>query len=296
MLETFTGVVREVTLGKGEKALKAGGEAVLPLHDFEAAKPARPLLALEMLDAPPADWPPYLAEPWAAVFNDPAAWARKCLEYGADLVCIQLRSTDPAGANTAPEAAAAQVKAVSQALGSPIIVYGCGDEVKDVPVLAAVAAACAGDNLLLGPAVKENYEAVGKAALDHGHSLIAQSPLDMNLMKELNLKLAKFFPAERIVIDPLSSPAGYGMEYSFSLMERAKQAAVVYKDPMLQMPIIANLAEEAWKTKEARAGAKQGVLWEAVTAVTLLLAGANILVMRHPEALSMVRKVLKGEI
>jgi acetyl-CoA decarbonylase/synthase complex subunit delta len=118
----------------------------------------------------------------------------------------------------------------------------------------------------------------------------------MNLMKELNLKLARFFPAERIVIDPLSSPAGYGMEYSFSLMERAKQAGVMYRDPMLQMPIIANIAEESWKTKEARAGAKQGVMWETVTAVTLILAGADIVVMRHPEALAMVRKVLKGEI
>ena len=296
MLETYTGTVREVVLAKGEKALKAGGQASLPLHDFESAKPSRPLLALEMLDAPPADWPAHLVEPWSAVFADPAAWARKCLEYGADLVCLQLRSTDPAGANTSPEDAATRVKAVSAALGSPLIVYGSGDEVKDALVLPAVAAACAGDNLLLGPAVKENYEVVGKAALDHGHTLIAQSPLDMNLMKELNLKLAKFFPVERIVIDPLSSPTGYGLEYSFSLMERARQAAVMYRDPMLQMPIIANLAEESWKTKEARAGAKQGVLWETVTAVTLILAGADIVVMRHPEALSSVRKVLKGEI
>jgi acetyl-CoA decarbonylase/synthase complex subunit delta len=296
MLETYTGVVREVVLGKGEKVLRAGGQASLPLHDFEAAKPARPLLALEMLDAPPTDWPAHLVEPWSAVLADPAAWARKCLEYGADLVSLQLRSTDPAGANTAPEDAAARVKAVSAALGSPLMVYGSGDDVKDALVLPAVAAACSGDNLLLGPAVKENYEVVGKAALDHGHTLIAQSPLDMNLMKELNLKLTKFFPVERIVIDPLSSPTGYGLEYSFSLMERARQAAVMYKDPMLQMPIIANLAEESWKTKEARAGAKQGVLWETVTAVTLILAGADIVVMRHPEALSMVRKVLKGEI
>ncbi|MCL0090706.1 acetyl-CoA decarbonylase/synthase complex subunit delta, partial [Dehalococcoidia bacterium] len=117
-------------------------------------------------------------------------------------------------------------------------------------------------------------------------------PLDINLMKELNVGLCKFAPPERIVIDPLSSPLGYGMEYTFTIMERTKQAGVVFKDAMTQMPIIADLGTECWKTKEARASKEQGLAWEGITALSLLLAGANILVLRHPEALRALKELI----
>jgi acetyl-CoA decarbonylase/synthase complex subunit delta len=135
---------------------------------------------------------------------------------------------------------------------------------------------------------------VGKAILDHGHTAIAQSPLDINLLKELNVKLSKFFPPDRIVIDPLSSPLGYGMEYSFSLIERVKQIGVITKDSMTMMPIIANLGGECWKTKQAKETEEQGLLWEGITALSLLLAGANILVLRHPKTLKLVKETVEA--
>ncbi|HUV45696.1 MAG TPA: acetyl-CoA decarbonylase/synthase complex subunit delta, partial [Dehalococcoidia bacterium] len=144
-----------------------------------------------------------------------------------------------------------------------------------------------------GPVIKENYEVVGKAILNHGHSAIAQTPLDINLLKELNVKLCKFFPADRIVIDPLSSALGYGIEYSFSLMERVKQIGVIVKDGMTQMPMIANLGDECWKTKQAKESKEQGLLWEGMTALSLLLAGANILILRYPESLKLVRETME---
>ena len=155
-----------------------------------------------------------------------------------------------------------------------------------------MAEVCDGESLLLGPALKENYEVVGKAALEHGHALIAQTPLDINLLKELNIKLCKFFPPDRIVVDPLSSALGYGIEYSFTIMERVKQVGVIFKDGMTQMPIIANLGGECWKTKEAKESKEQGLLWEGMTALSLLLAGANILVLRHPETLKLIREMM----
>jgi hypothetical protein len=111
----------------------------------------------------------------------------------------------------------------------PLIVYGSGDEKKDAEVLPKVAQVCAGENLLIGPVQKENFEVVGKAILDNGHVAIAQSPLDINLLKELNVKLCKFLPPERVIIDPLSSALGYGIEYSFSLIERVKQIGIITK-------------------------------------------------------------------
>jgi acetyl-CoA decarbonylase/synthase complex subunit delta len=294
-VEAYTGVVREVTIGKGDKSLKIGGENILPFHSFDQGSNPNPAkFALEVLDMKPEDWPEHAVEPYRDVISDPVAWAKKARGFGVDAVSLLLVSTDPAVKDSPADKAAALAKEVAGALDVPLIVYGSGDEVKDVEVLSKVAAACDGMNLLIGPVLKENYEAVGKAILDHGHTAIAQSPLDINLLKELNVKLSKFFPAERIVIDPLSSALGYGMEYSFSLIERVKQIGIMTKDSMTMMPIIANLGGECWKTKQAKENKRQGLLWEGMTAMSLLLAGANIVVLRHPETLKLIKETIQA--
>ena len=293
-VDSYSGKIREITIGTGSKAIKIGGENILPFHFFdEGSLPNPPKFALEVCDMKPEGWAQWVLEPYKDVVSDPVKWAKKCMDYGADAICLQLLSTDPIGKDASPEEAAALVKSLAEAIDVPLIVYGSGDDKKDALVLPKVAEVCAGKNLLIGPAQKENYEVVGKAALAHGHALIAQSPMDINLMKELNIKLGKFFPAEKIVIDPLSSALGYGMEYSFTLMERAKQTGVIFKDAMTQMPIIANLGGECWKTKEAKENKSQGILWEGMTAISLLLAGANLLVLRHPETLKLIREMIK---
>ncbi len=292
-VESHAGTVREVTIGAGSKALKLGGETALPFHFFdEGAIPNPPRLALEIWDTAPGDWAPWVTEPYRDVLSDPVAWARKCASLGAAAVCLHLAGADPTAGDTPPEACAQLVSAVAEAAPVPLIVYGPQDEKKSAAVIARVAEVCRGQNLLLGPAVKENYEAIARAVLDNGHCLISQTSLDINLMKELNIKICKSFPPERVVIDPESPALGYGLEYSFSITERAKQTGVIFKDAMTQMPIIANLGGECWKTKEAREDMTQGILWEGMTAVSLLLAGANIAVLRHPDTLRYVKNVL----
>jgi acetyl-CoA decarbonylase/synthase complex subunit delta len=295
-LETYTGKVAEVVIGKGEKAVKIGGESVLPFHFFEGTIQNRPRLALEVLDAEPQTWSEWELKPYNSIVSDPVAWAGKCLQLGADMVCIRLVSTDPAGKNAPADKAAGVVKQVASAIKSPLIVYGSGEATKDIEVLTKVAEACTGENLLLGPVVKENYEPVSQAALDHGHCIIAQTPLDINLEKELNVKLLKSFPPERIVIDPLTSALGYGVEYSFTIMERTKHIGVMFGDSTMQMPIIADLGSECAKTKQAKENEKQGLLWESITALGLLLAGANVLVLRQPESLRLMKEVIEGKI
>lgn len=293
-LEIHTGKIREVTLGTGAKALKIGGQSILPLHYFEGSAPNRPLVALEIDDTGAAGWTGHVRDQYGDLVNDPAKWAAKCLESGADLVCLRLEGTDPQGANRTASEAAGITKKVLAGLKAPLIVYGSGDDKKDVEVLSAVAVACKGENLLLGPAVKENYEAVARAVADNGHCVIAQSPIDLNLEKELNVKLLKTLPPVRIVIDPLSSALGYGMEYSFTIMERTRQIGVIFGDTALQMPIIADLGGECWKTNQARADREQGLLWEGMSAMSLLLAGADILVLRHPDNCRMINEAIEG--
>lgn len=296
-VEAHTGVVREETIGTGEKALKLGGENILPFHFFdEGSLPNPPTFALEILDMEPTDWPDDLLEPFKNVISDPVKWAKKCEEFGADAVSICLLSTDPAGENRSADEAAPLVRKVAESLSIPVFVYGSGDDKKDAEVLPKVAELCNGMNLLIGPVLKENYEVVGKAILEHGHKAWAESPLDINLLKELNVKLCHFLPPERIVIDPESTAIGYGFEYSFTLMERVKQLGVIIKDSMTQMPMIANLGKEVWKTKQAKENKKQGLLFETMTALGLLLAGANILVLRHPESIDLLKETIGGEI
>jgi acetyl-CoA decarbonylase/synthase complex subunit delta len=291
--EGYKGVVREVTIGKGDKTLKVGGENILPLHFFdEGSLPNPPKFALEVLDMEPTDKTPHLVESFGDVISDPIKWAKKCEGYGVDAVCLMLISTDPAEKDAPADGAAQLVKRMVGEIKKPLIVYGSGDEKKDAEVLPKVAQVCAGENLLIGPVQKENFEVVGKAILDNGHVAIAQSPLDINLLKELNVKLCKFLPPERVIIDPLSSALGYGIEYSFSLIERVKQIGVITKDSMTMMPIIANLGDECWKTKQAKENKTQGLLWEGITALSLYLAGANILVLRHPETLKTIKETI----
>jgi acetyl-CoA decarbonylase/synthase complex subunit delta len=294
-VEAYTGVVREVTIGKGNKSLKIGGENILPLHFFDQGSNPNPAkFALEVLDMEPQDWPEHLIQPFKDVVSDPVKWAKRCEELGADAVLLRLVSTDPAVKDSSADEAAALAKKVAEAINIPLIIYGSGDDKKDAEVLPKVAEACDGMNLLIGPVQKENYEIVGRALLEHGHNASALSPLDINLLKELNVKLGKFFPSEKIVIDPESAALGYGMEYSFSLMERVKQIGIITKDNMTMMPIIADLGGECWKTKQAKETKEQGLLWEGMTALSLLLAGANILVLRHPEALKLIRETIKA--
>jgi acetyl-CoA decarbonylase/synthase complex subunit delta len=289
--EPYKGEIKQVAVGGSGKAVKVGGEKTLPFHAFEGQEGAPVRFALEVFDAPPEGWPEHLRSSYADVFPDPVAWANKCVkQYGADLVSISLASLDSETADV--KKIAENVKKMADQLSCPLIVMGIGDKDKDAKALVEIAKVCSGANLLMGPLVKENYEEIAKAALEGGHSIIPQSPLDINLCKELNVKLAKFFPKEKVVIDPLSAAIGYGIDYSFSIMERVKQVAVIHNDDMMKMPMVANIGKECWKTKEAKEDKTQGILWEALTAFTLILAGANLIIMRHPESLKLVKKLI----
>ncbi len=292
-LEKYSVTIRETALGHGKNGKRIGGENTLPFHSFEGLLPNSPGLAMEILDMEPENWAPAILEPFSDVISDPADWAKKCVElYGAEILFLRLSSTDPLGHDTSPQHAAEIVTRVNGAVDVPLIVWGTGAEEKDIEVLTAVAQACTEKNLLLGPMLKGNYEEIAKAALEHGHSVVAQASMDANLTKELNIVLCKFFPADKIVIDPTSSALGYGMEYTFSIIEEIKQFGLKDRDKMMLMPIFADVGMDCWRTKEAKQSQTMGILWEAITGMTFLLGGANLIVLRHPDALKLITEII----
>ena len=299
--ESYAGTVKEITLGKGDKAVTVGGETCYPFYTFEGEMPHKPKIAMEIWDMEPPEWPEAAIKPFADVLNDPAAWAKKCVEqYGADMIVLQLKSTDPNDKDASPEEASATVKKVLAAIDVPLIVWGTANVEKDEAVLKKIAEDCDGENLILGPVEDKNHKGIGAAAMGYGHTLISSSPIDVNLAKQVNILLENLgVSMDKIIIDPTTGGLGYGMEYSYSVMERLRMAALQQGDDKLQLPIINNLANEVWKCKEAKQPVEEAptlgdperraILMEAVAAVVYLMAGSDILIMRHPEAVRLVR-------
>jgi hypothetical protein len=200
--------------------------------------------------------------------------------------------------NRPADEAAQTAKAVASAVSIPVIVWGCANADKDAEVLKKVAEACAGLNIIIGPVVEANHRQLGAQALAYNLTIVANTPIDINLAKQLNILLSNVgVGLDKIIIDPTTGGLGYGLEYTFSVMERIRQAALTQNDDKLQCPFMCNFADEVWKTKEAKMPSdpkmgdarQRGILMEAITAVTVLMAGADILVMRHPDAIQQVR-------
>jgi len=209
--------------------------------------PQLPKIAMEVYDAPPDKWPEAALEPFVGVTDDPVAWAKKCVnDYKAEMICLQLESTDPNGLNRGADEAAEVVKKVADAITVPLIVWGTGNHDKDTEVLRKICEACQGKNLIVGPVEEGDYKKVAASALGYNHTVIASTPIDINLAKQL--------------------------------------------------------ARETWKTKEVKTpteeepklgdSKKRGILMEAMSAIALLLAGGDIVIMRHPEAIKLVREMI----
>jgi acetyl-CoA decarbonylase/synthase complex subunit delta len=303
----YTGRIKEVEVGTGPRAVKVGGATCYPFYRFEGDMPNVPKVAFEVWDSPPEEWQDWAVEPYRDVIGDPAAWAKKCIEaYGAEMIVLQLRSADPNGENKPAEEVVGVVKQVADAIDVPLVVWGTANDDKDSELLRRVAEVCEGRNVAVGPVTDKNYKQIGAMAIGYGQVVMASSPIDVNLAKQLNILLGNLgVSEEKVIIDPTTGGLGYGLEYTYSVMERDRMAALTQEDAKLQFPIICNVAPEVWKTREARLTKeedpklgdekKRSVLMEAVTAMTLLVAGADIVVMRHPDSISLVRDMI-GEL
>jgi len=302
--ESYSGGIREITLGDGDKAVTVGGQTCYPFYQFEGDMPHKPKIAMEIWDMPPEDWPESSLAHFKDVVSDPAAWAKKCVdEFGADLIVLQLKSIDPNDKDASPEEAAATVKKVAGAVDVPLVVWGCANPQKDEDVLKKVAEECQDKTLAIGPVEDKNHKGIGAAAMGYGHTVISSSPIDVNLAKQVNILLENLgVAADRMIIDPTTGGLGYGLEYSYSVMERLRMAALTQGDDKLQLPIINNIGNEVWKSKEAKQPVdeapilgdpeRRAILMEAVAAVSYLMSGSDVLILRHPESVRMVRSFI----
>ncbi len=301
--ETYSGKIYDVQIGSGAKAVTIGGANALPFLGFEGTFPNKPAVALEVMDIAPDDWPEMLKKAIGGEGADAVKWAKFCQAQGADLVALRLQGAHPDQKNKSAEEVAKVAADVAAAIDIPLVILGCGQAEKDSQVLQAAANATRGKNCAIGKAVEENYKTVAAAAMANDHKLIAMSQLDVNLAKQLNILLTQMgFDKERIIMDPMSSALGYGLEYTYSVMERIRLAALLQNDPMMQTPIVCDIGMNVWKVKETMApdaevpewgGLEDRALaWEAVTASAMITAGADMLIMRHPGAAAKAKEFI----
>jgi len=302
--ERWTGKIGVVTLGAtaGEggsrsKRLALGGEAGMPFLSYEGAMPNRPLIAGEVIDCP-GEMSELVLQEFAGAADDPVTWAKAWASKGADMICLKLHSTNPEELNCSPEEASQTVLRVLGAVDLPLIVYGSGHEEKDAKVMEVVSNIAPKERLLLGHAEEAAYKSIAAAAMANDHAVISFANLDVNLSKQINILLTDFGARkDRIVLDPLFAALGMGLEYSYSVMERIRLAALM-GDSMLQVPLICDTTS-AWKAKEATEELEghdgleeRAMWWEATTAVAALVSGADALIMRSPRAAGVVRRVI----
>ena len=303
-VETYPGKVVEVTLGatkseggtRGKKVI-IGGETTPAFYTFERPTPHLPVVALDVFDM---EIPLARAVKMHVkdVLGDPAAWARLAVErFDADLVTIHLISTDPLLKNSSPKEAVKTVEEVAQAVDVPLVIGGCGDPVKDADVFAEISETFAGERFLINSITRDmDVERCAKFVKKNGHVALSFTPMDLNLARELNRRLFEFMPENDIMMDLTTAALGYGLDYAFTNMERARLAALM-GDPELAQPMSSGTtnawaAREAWlkMTPEWEPRELRGPLWEVITALTLSLAGVDLFMMMHPAAV----KTLKG--
>lgn len=310
--EKWSGAVREIVLGATPeqggtraKTITIGGEKTLPFLHFENAVPHPPALAIEIQTRPPADWSEILLRAWGDAVKEPTAWAKAAEAGGADIILLKLNATRADGSPTAPEDARQATRAVLNATGLPLIVFGPGQAEIDNELLVAVAEEAKGERIVLGVCEDKNYRTIVAAAMANDQLVDSRTPMDVNLAKQLVILIHDMgMPLDRIVMDPTTGALGYGIEYGYSVMERLRLAAL-QGDSMTQSPMLVTPGEEAWRVKEAKVGTdvpaawgdweERAIQWETLTAAALVESGADVLVMRHPEAVKRIKKMI-GEL
>ncbi len=291
--------------GTRSSTIKIGGETGIYFIKDEDKCPNLPVVAMEVWDIEPESWPETLKAEFGNALKEPAEWAKMCVEkFSADMICLRLASIHPDSKNASPEEAGKTVEKILKAAGVPLIILGSSSPEKDNEVMVHCTNVAKGENCLFGIATQENYKTLTAACLSGGHCIISEAPIDINIAKQLNILICDMqFPQDKIVIHHATGALGYGLEYTYSIMERTRLAGLS-GDKMLSMPLINFVGQEVWRTKEAKTGdeaAKEwgpakdrGALLETATAAAYLNAGADILVMNHPKAVEETKKIIKN--
>jgi len=299
LVEQWKGKVQEIKLSA---KVKIGGEQVFPNYSFDGKCSNKPAVAIEINDVFPENWPESLKEIWNTDnLKSPVDWAKKAeKECGANIIFFDMISTHQDRENIPAEHAAENMNNILKAVETPLIVRPDGNFEKQNKVFTKCCE-LAERQIIIGSAKEDNYRTITASALAGNHFIIAESPIDVNIQKQLNILITQMnFPRERIIMDPMTGGLGYGFEYTYSVMERIRLQTFM-DDPFMIPPLICCVGQETWKIKEIKIEDKKygskvdrAINWETTTAIGLILSGANIVVVRHPKSVIQIKKFINS--
>ena len=301
--QVFSAKINELTLGTGDKAATLGGQNVFNLYTFDAPIANRPKIGIDVSDDP--EQPSEGLKAFYAGCNTLAERAKKAAELPeADFVCIRFDLADPNGENKSVEDCVADAKAVAEVVDKPIVVAGCKNSEKDADLFGKISEALQGKNILVLSAKEENYKGVAAGAgMAYGQKVGAESAVDINLAKQLNVLITQMgVNGENVAMNVGSAAAGYGFEYVVSTLERVKAAALSQNDNTLQMPIITPVGVETWGVKESTApesenpgwgsAEERGIDMEVETAAACLAYGSDAVILKHPVSIQTTARLV----
>ena len=304
--QKFNAKINTVTVGTGDKAVTIGGNSTFPFYTFDAPTENSPKIGVEITDMGLDDFAPGIKAYYEGCTTMAEIAKKAAAMEGGDFVVLNLDGGDPNGVNKSTEELIAVVKEVAEAIDCPLVVEGCKNVEKDAELLPKVAEALQGRNVIVMSEKEENYKAIGAAAgLAYNQIVGAESADDINLAKQLNVVTTQLgVDAKKIVMNVGTATVGYGYEYVVSTMDRIKGAALSQNDNMLQMPIITPVSAETWAVKEATASEadmpewgsadERGIDMEVMTAAADLAAGSDAVILRHPESIKTISKMIKA--
>jgi len=307
-IQSYSGKIAEVKLGatKSEggsrgRSLVIGGETSPAFYSFETKLPHPPVLTLDVFDMK-VPLSKAVKMHVREVVDDPAAWAKLAVEkFGADMVTVHLISIDPLLKDATPKDAVKTVEEILQAVDVPLVIGGCGDPIKDANVFEEIAETFSGERFLISSITQDmDVERCAKFVKKNGHVALSFTPMDLNLARELNRRMYDFLDKKDIVMDLTTAALGYGLDYAFTNMERARLAGLMgdteLAHPMSSGTTNAWAAREAWlkMSQEWEPRELRGPLWELTTALTLLLAGVDLFMMMHPAAVKTLKDIIKN--
>jgi acetyl-CoA decarbonylase/synthase complex subunit delta len=302
--QKFNASIKEVVIGTGDAAIALGGENVLPLYGFDGPVKNPPKVGIEISDLGPDKDIKGIAEFYAGAESVPDQIRRACENSGANFVSLVLEGADPNGPDKSVEDCVALCKEASSAATLPLVIQGSKNAEKDRTLFEKIAEALPGKNVLLLSAKEENHKAIAVAAvLAYKQNIGAESAVDINLAKQLNVLISQAgVTGPNVVMNVGSAAAGYGFEYVASTMDRVKSAALAQNDTALQYPIVTPAGQEAWSVKEAVVSEEdfpewgpleqRGIDMEVATAAASLASGSNAVILRHPVSVKTITKLI----
>jgi len=302
--QVFSSKVTETVIGVGDTAITLGGENTFPFYGFDAEIKNPPLVGIDFSDKGPDRYIPGVGEFFEGAETLAEITERACTAEGASFICFSLKSADPNGDDESVDDSVAKCKEVAGACTLPLVIKGSENAEKDAALLGRVAEALQGKNVLLLSAVEDNYKGIAVGAvLAYGQNIAAESAVDINLAKQLNVMInQQGVKSDSLVMHVGLAAAGYGFEYVASAMERIRGAALSQNDEMLQAPIITPLADEVWSVKESIASEEdfpewgsseeRGIEMEIATAMACLASGSNAVILKHPKSVKTVAETI----